>query len=309
MPSSQIRFLKNNQVDKKLWDECIEQSPAGLIYAKSVYLDCICPAWAALIDEAYDWVMPLTAGSKYGISYLYQPPFTQQLGVFQKHPSVNIPWKEILLMVEDHFKYWQYNFNYTTPSIFDKSFVVKPATNFILPLLQGYESIQQSYANDLVRNLTKSSKHQLFYSTNADPFLAIDRYQELYATRMPHVTATDYDRFKKLVSILQAEQKIVCRQVMNGQQELHAIALLLKDNKRLYNLMNSTTDAGRKTGANHFLMDAIIKEFAGQDLVFDFEGSDLEGVKAFYQNFGVTNQPYYMVTYNKLPWPIKLFKR
>lgn len=309
MHSSHIRFLKNNQVDKKLWDECIDQSPAGLIYANSVYLDCMCPDWSALTNEAYDWVMPLTSGSKYGITYLYQPPFTQQLGVFQKHESVNIPWHEILVMTGHKFRYWQYNFNYGTPAIFDASFDVKPATNFVLPLLQGYKSIHHSYSNDLIRNLTKSSKQQLSYSSNDNPLLAVEMYKALYGDRMPHVTVTDYSRFKKLVSILQEEQKIVCRQVLNGQQEIVAIALLLRDNKRLYNLMNSNTDAGRKPGANHFLMDAIIKEFAGQDLIFDFEGSDLEGVKAFYQNFGATNQPYYMVTYNKLPWPINLLKR
>ena len=309
MQSTQIRFLKNNQVDKKLWDECIDQSPTSLIYAKSVYLDCICPGWSALTNEAYDWVMPLTSGSKYGISYLYQPPFTQQLGVFKKHELVNIPWEQILLKAGGKFRYWQYNFNYGTPPIFDESFSVKPATNFVLPLLQGYDSIQPSYTNDLVRNLTKSSRQQLSYVTNADPSLAIEMYKALYGNRMPHVTATDYNRFKNLISILQAEQQIVCRQVLNDQNETQAIALLLRDQKRLYNLMNSNTDAGRKAGTNHFLMDAIIKEFAGQDLIFDFEGSDLEGVKAFYQNFGAINQPYYMVTYNKLPWPIKLFKR
>ncbi len=309
MHSPHIRFLKNNQVDKKMWDECIDQSPAGLIYAKSVYLDCMCPDWSALTNESCDWVMPLTSGSKYGISYLHQPPFTQQLGVFKKNESVNIPWHEILVMAGDKFRYWQYNFNYSTPDIFDASFDVKPATNFVLSLLQGYESIRHSYSNDLIRNLTKSGRQQLSYLPGASPSVAIDMYQALYGDRMPHVTGTDYSRFKKLVSVLHEEQKIVCRQVLNGQQEIVAIVLLLRDKKRLYNLMNSTTDAGRKPGANHFLMDAIIKEFAGQDLIFDFEGSNLEGVKAFYQNFGAINQPYYMVTYNKLPWPIKLFKR
>ena len=309
MQSTQIRFLKNNQVDKKRWDNCIDHCSHGLIYATTVYLDFMCPGWNALVHENYDWVMPLTSNSKFGISYLYQPPFTQQLGVFAKDESVNIPWQEILLIVGKKFKYWQYNFNFGTPLIFNEYFNVKPATNFILPLQQGYESIHQSYASDLLRNLDKSNRQPFSYVTNADPSQAITMYRKLYGARMPHVSQTDYSRFKMLVTQLQIEQKIECRKVVNDQHEILAMALLLKDNKRLYNLMNSTTGAGRKIGANHFLMDSIIKEFAGQNLIFDFEGSDLAGVKTFYQNFGAINQPFYMVTYNKLPWPIKLFKR
>lgn len=309
MHSTHIRFLKNNQVNKQRWDDCIDHCPNGLIYAKSFYLDCVCPGWNALVHEDYDWVMPLTSRSKFGISYLYQPPFTQQLGVFAKDESVNISWQEILTMTEIKFKYWQYNFNCDTPAIFNQSFTVKPATNFVLLLQQGYNSIKLSYANDLLRNLDKSTRQPLYYSSNADPVLAIDMYRKLYGDRMPHVTQVDYDRFKMLISHLQNQHKIVCRQVVNFQQEMLAIALLLKDKNRLYNLMNSTTEAGRKIAANHFLMDSIIREFAGQNLILDFEGSDLAGVKSFYQNFGATNQPFYMVTYNHLPWPINLLKR
>ncbi len=309
MHSTHIRFLKNNQVNKQRWDDCIDHCPNGLIYAKSIYLDCMCPGWNALIHEDYDWVMPLTSRSKFGISYLYQPPFTQQLGVFAKDKSVNIPWQEILKMIGKKFKYWQYNFNFGTPAIFDESFVVKPATNFVLHLKPGYDIIQLSYARDLFRNLEKSSRQRLHYSLATDPALAIEMYKGLYGDRMPHVTQTDYNRCKKLISLLQNEHKIVCRQVVNDQQEMLAIALLLQNKNRLYNLMNSTTEAGRKTAANHFLMDSIIREFAGQDLILDFEGSDLAGVKAFYQNFGAANQPFYMVTYNQLPWPINLLKR
>ena len=309
MHATHIRFLKNNQVDKQRWDECIERCPHGLIYSTSVYLDCMCPGWHAMVHEDYDWVMPLTSKTKFGISYLYQPPFTQQSGVFSKDPSVTIPWAEVLSLVAKKYKFWQYNFHYGTPDIFDESFNIKTATNFLLPLQQEYESIRQSYANDLLRNLEKSNKQQLIYASQHNTKLAIDTYITNYAERMPHVSKNDYSRFKTLVSILQKEGNVECRQVVNDRQELLAIALLLKDNRRLYNLMNSTTEKGRKIAANHFLMDAIIKEFEGQELILDFEGSDLPGVKTFYQNFGATNQPYYMVTYNHLPWPIKLLKR
>ncbi len=88
-----------------------------------------------------------------------------------------------------------------------------------------------------------------------------------------------------------------------------ATSLLLRDEKRLYNMMNTTTLAGRKKESNHFLLNAIIEEFSGQDLVFDFEGSDLPGVKSFYESFGPINQPYYKIKYNQLPSLVRLLKK
>ena len=74
-------------------------------------------------------------------------------------------------------------------------------------------------------------------------------------------------------------------------------------------LFPSTTDMGRKLSAMHMLLDNVFKEFAGTPLIFDFEGSDVLGIKAFYQSFDAVNEPYYHVHYNHLPIPFRWLKR
>jgi hypothetical protein len=73
--------------------------------------------------------------------------------------------------------------------------------------------------------------------------------------------------------------------------------------------MNSTTEAGRKMEANHFLLNSILQQFAGSNLIFDFEGSDIPGVKIFYEKFGAVNQRYYKMHFNQFPFPLNLLKR
>src|SRR5437868_14283744 len=53
-----------------------------MIYAYSFYLDTMAGYWDALILNDYEAVMPLTWKKKYGISYLYQPPFVAMSGIF-----------------------------------------------------------------------------------------------------------------------------------------------------------------------------------------------------------------------------------
>ena len=73
--------------------------------------------------------------------------------------------------------------------------------------------------------------------------------------------------------------------------------------------MNTTTSEGKLVSANHFLFDKIIEEFAGSGFILDFEGSDLHGVKSFYENFNPINEPYYYLKINKLPTLLKLLKK
>ena len=73
--------------------------------------------------------------------------------------------------------------------------------------------------------------------------------------------------------------------------------------------MPTTTPLGRKQYAMHFLLDNLFKEYAGTTRLFDFEGSDLAGVKKFYEQFGSINQPYLHWHFNHLPWWLRLIKK
>lgn len=304
-----IQFLQNNETDKRQWDECITASPNGLLYAKSFYLDIICPGWNALSGANYDWVLPVTHKKKWGISYLYQPPFTQQCGVFAKK-GVLVPYQQIIKWLQQHYKFWEVSWNYATDSsIFYSPVHINPAANFILDLKNNYESILLNYNNVLIKNLKRSKHCQHVYKITKDFDTCINLYKKHYGHRIPHVTLADYKKFSAICSYAANNKMLVCRQVVNDKGECFAAALLLTDGKRLYNIINVTTEAGRKRQANHFLLDSIIREFSGRDVLFDFEGSDLPGVKAFYENFGAVNQPFFRIKFNDLPWPVKLIKK
>lgn len=307
--SPAIQFLKNKEIDKVRWDECVKGAANGLIYARTFYLDNIAAEWSALAGENYEWVLPLTNKKKYGISYLYQPPFTQQLGFFSK-PGITVPYKEIINYLQKHYGFCEINWNYaTSPLLTILPLLIETASNFILDLSIGYENIAANYHTDLIKNLKRNKRFQHVYRATNDYNKSIQLYREYYGKRIPHVKESDYKNFSEICSYAIQNNMIICREAVNEQGTLMAAALLLFDGKRLYNLMNTTTEAGRRTEANHFLINAIVEEFSGKEIVLDFEGSDLPGVKSFYENFGAVNQPYFRLKYNHLAWPLKLFKK
>jgi hypothetical protein len=85
--------------------------------------------------------------------------------------------------------------------------------------------------------------------------------------------------------------KALIRKVTDGNEKLLALALLLKDERRIYNMMNVVMPDGGSKSANYFLVDELLREFAGSGLILDFEGS-----QKFYKGFGAVNEPYFLYT-------------
>ena len=85
-----IKYLEQHEIDKSAWDKCIEQSPNGLIYGYSFYLDHMADHWDGLVMNDYEAVFPLPWRKKYGIHYLYQPFLTAQLGLFGKEINASL---------------------------------------------------------------------------------------------------------------------------------------------------------------------------------------------------------------------------
>ncbi len=303
-----ILHLSHPQINKQRWDECIQQSNASLIYAHSFYLDNIAPGWNAIIANDYSWVLPLTHRRKLGFTYLYQPAFTQQLGVFAK-PGVLVPWTDILVCMQQQYSFCEVNWNFTTPAEALKEVITSTATNLIVDLSASFDVIASGFSKDLQRNVKRATRFGFAYEPTSDYATCIKLYHLHYGSRIPHVIEKDYKAFHRVCTHAAQNGMLYCRQAINEQGDVLAIALLLFDGKRLYNMMNTTTELGRKTEANHFLLESIIREFSGRNMLFDFEGSDLPGVKRFYEQFSQVNQPYYSLRYNALPRPLRWLKQ
>jgi len=300
----QLHIIPSQQIDSKKWNDRISKSSNGLIYAQSYYLDTMADHWHGLILDDYESVLPLPWRKKYGIRYLYTPAFMQQLGLIG---AQTIDADTLIQTVYSFASYGDYLFNFTNHSI-ENFLTCKNNNNYILDLSAGYDSINNQYKTNLLRNLNRAPSGNLQYSASENIHTAIDLHQQLQAKNIPHITVDDYDRFKKLVLLLQEQEQSIIRAVKNKTGDILSVALLLKDHRRIYNIINATTEEGKNTNANHFLMDQIIQEFAGLNLILDFEGSNIPGVKNFYEMFAAINQPYFHWHFNKLPWPLTLLK-
>lgn len=303
-----LQYIEYENIDQQKWDACIAGCINGNIYAQSYYLNAMAGRWDALVSGDYEIVMPVTYRKKYFIKYLYQPAFTQQLGIFFKTPPPGEVYHAFMSVLKKKFRYAGIMFNHLNlgmPGIETG----KICSNFIVDLRPAYPKIHAGYKSGFLKNLRRCEKFGFKYSEAADTKMVIDMYYKLYAERSSGAGKKDYVSFKKICDRLQTEGCVYGRKVLDSNGNLAAAVVLLQHGNRLYNFISCITKKGRDEEANYFLYDRLISEFSCKGWLLDLEGSDIKGIAHFYQSMGAVDEPYPFIRYNDLPLVIKLFKK
>lgn len=305
--NNEWQIIPAHAIDVHKWNACISQSNRPLIYAYTFYLNALCPQWIGLILNNYEAVMPVPIKKKWSITYCYLPVFIQQLGLFQKNHTT-YPVDAILQWVTSQFKYGDLYipFYQSLPNLPNCSVQVRD--NFILDLKNEYTSIAAGYSGDLKRNLSKANHHHLVYHNKVNVQTILNQFYQAYHRAM-HLQKANLNAFATLLLQKEMQLHFFARAVNDVKGNLIAGGIFLKDDYRIYNIVNFTNSTGRKHSANHFLLDQCIQEFAGTGMVFDFEGSSQKGIQAFYKNFHPTPEPYLHIHINQLPVPIRYLKQ
>ena len=302
MQDVQIQYRKRHEIDNDKWNLCIETAPNGLIYAYSFYLDGTADNWDALILNDYEAVMPLPWRKKIGFYYLYQPFFSAQLGVFGNNINANLV-ENFLKAIPSKFKLWELSLNHQ--NIFRlNSFRVFERVNFVLPLNHAYETLYTNYRESIKRNIKKSVQYGCHKKTDFD----IDDVIEL-SRQQKHIASDDeFQKFKNLYLLLKDKSASKTYGIFSDKNELIASCVFTFSHNRAYYILVGNHPNGRTLGASHALIDAFIKDHAGQNLTLDFEGSDIKNLAFFYSSFGAMEEKYAAIKVNALPWYVKWMK-
>jgi hypothetical protein len=308
----EIRYLTYQQINKTKWDACIDNADNGLIYASSFYLDAMAKNWDALVLNDYEAVMPLTWNKKYSIHYLYQPPFAACLGVFARRAHggkllTAETFNAFLKAIPAKFKYCDIYFN--PGNLFKlKDFELYERMNYVVSLNDSYENLYNAYRENVKRNIKKSEQFRLSINKNIAIADVIKLAREQFNS-FSSLAADDFNRFEKLFQLLYSKQKATTYGVYTKEGRLIASAAFFFSHKRAYYIMVGNHLDGKTLGASHALVDAFIKDNAGEDLLLDFEGSDVPSLAFFYNSFGAVEEKYSAIRLNKLPVYLKWMKK
>jgi hypothetical protein len=302
-----IHYLKHNEIDFTKWDDCVANADNELIYATSFFLNAVCQ-WDALILDDYAAVMPLPKRKKWSITYVYNPTYAGQLGVFGKSISSKLI-VDFINAIPLHFKYVQLHLNEFISLDKTRNILVKARTNYVLNVTANYQKLFSSFTKDARKNIRQAQKNELKVQTNIPVETVFGCYKKMYGKHLKGSVKKDFLQFATVCKNLIEAKKGFAIGVINSNSEIVSGSFWGIDNNRLYYLLGAPTPAGKKLGATYFMINHIIEKYAGSNLLLDFEGSDIPSVAAFYKQFVPQKKTYQLITINRLPRYLKWLKQ
>jgi len=302
-----IKYIQHENIDTEKWDRCINKSYNGMVYGYSWYLDVVCKEWDALVEDDYYRVFPLTKRKKAGIDYLFQPLFTQQLGVFSQGKLTEEITNHFLEAIPEKYRLIEINlnsFNKPVPNK-DNSNNFIENQNYELDLIRPYEEIKKSYSKNLQRNLKKAEKEGITFMKSIRPEDVISVFRNNRGKYIRKLNNEAYRMLKHLIYVLIYRGRGQVWGAYDSRNNMVAGAVFVKSANKWIFLFSGTSAEAREMGAMPYLIDRFIFHHSNTNSTFDFEGSNDPNLARFYSSFGAERCSYYHYNKNELPWMIK----
>lgn len=280
------------------WDRTIAASRAETLYPYSWYLDQVAEHWSALVMGNYRFLMPLVWKRKLGIPLIYQPFYTQQLGIFSEEVVDPLVASRFIDRIPSRFRWARINFNARNLVAEAPRRAVTDRTNYILPLKNSYDQIRAGYSTNAKRNLKKGDGLP-------PPFQNELTCRDLVAFKRKHDVMPRTE--KQYVWLTHLLENLVRRKAglilsAGRGQELNAAAFIAFSRRRAIYLLSVSSESGKEQRSMFRIVDTLIREHAGSELILDFEGSNIPSVARFFAGFGARPETYQSVGFRKFPF-------
>lgn len=275
----------------------IADCTAETIYPYSWYLDAVAENWSALVVDDYRYVMPVVWKKKAGMKYVYQPFYTQQLGVFSREYVDPELIREMLKVLYRKFRFAGMNFNVKNLVGEEKPFTVDDKSNYILSLTSDYETHYKSFAANTKRNIKKS----LEYPQELIKHLPVEELVKL--KRENDVMKRSGEDYSWLISLFETirQRKAGTIYAMHTEHEVTAAAFFAFSKSRAIYLLSASSPDGKERRGMFRIIDSFIRDNAGSGRILDFEGSNIPSVARFFGGFGAKPEIYQGVSFSRLP--------
>ena len=227
-----IKYFTYEEIDKSKWDECIANSFNGIIYAYSWYLDVVSDSWEALVENDYERVFPLTFRKKSGIHYLFQPFFTQQLGVFSRSKLSEDVIEEFISRIPAKYKFVEINLN-TFNKLDEQKHNLTYNITYELDLIPSYNIICRNYSDNTKRNIKQAVNVGLSIAKSIDIDQIINIFRQNKGTEIKTFKGNDYITLKKLVDLCIYKKTVKLWGVETKEKRICAGAVFVESNSKV----------------------------------------------------------------------------
>ena len=284
----------HSKIDKSRWDKLVDSDQKALVFNKSYYLDAVCDNWYLYHDDLYSCGIVVCTSTKLGVASIFPPFF---------HRSCDLVGDSSVFKVEDFESILLTNFKY---GIFQTSHLfpfkkIQPKKDLVFQELSE-DIVLSNQAKRKIKNVEKLYKVELKFNINPEDLIAL--IFEVLPAKVGFFKTKPSHSIKKLIhqaglmGDLYSIGGFIDGNLVGG-------LFVLKYKGRMIYLKGACKNEFLNEGMMYYLMNALIVEAKKENLVFDFGGSNIEGVKYFNTKFGSKDIIYNMYQWNNSPFWFK----
>lgn len=302
---SNIRLVKREEIDDKLWNGCVHFAINAMPYGYTWFLDNICETWDGLVMGEYRAVMPLVYEKSLGISYLYHPYLARQLGLFSLRMPDRRMFEAFLKAIPPEYKDVQINFSNFGP-LSHEGFDFKEQEHYLLDLVDIYPELEQAYSDELKEAL-KAKQEGYFIKTSTKPEAVVGLFEKHMSRQGAAIRSTDFHSLHRI--IYKAQFYSVGQTVGLYKNDLLVASLFYIYSRHSILIYLAASTASEPNGIA-MLVDHLILTHAGSKKVLDF-GQFLDELaqQQLPEMFGARSFSYWEMTQKKVPWYLKYIRR
>lgn len=273
----------------------------SLPYALFEYLDISCRGnFGGLVYGDYEAILPVPFSGQ----SIVQPFISQQLGVFSNTAIDPLPFYDQLAKLSNHIAIKIHNSPDFNPG---NKYHKNSRTNFLLPLNKSYVDIFKNYSKTL-RKRIRRQKDEVILVENVPLPQVINLYRSQLESKVK-IGAARYAQAQTLFDYCLDQGLAKTFGIRNTENEWLAAGVFLVHERRLINVFAASSELGLAKHGMALLLDGIIEKYAGADWLFDFEGSDIPGVKSFFQSFSPIEQAYLAISLDRRSYFAKVMDK
>ena len=281
-----IKRVSRKKLDVDKYTECLNKSVNYRIYAEIFYLDALVGNnWDCYVYGDYEAIMPLPYTKKLGIKFITQPIYCQQLGVFHQDDFS----KEIFQLFEKKLHrnlVRAYVFNEENTNMFKPKGELK--INQILDISQSFEIIFEQTLKDRKKDFRRNNivDFTVIQETDIKKFIQIQKSNHSFTKKLEMMYFQNFLTNKSILNhLMQFSLK-------TNEEEILCSTLLLRAKNRIILLSSARNKNIETKGSFAFLIFKIIENFANEQYIFDFEGSNIKGIQEFNNSFNAEMRHY-----------------
>ncbi len=286
-----VARVARSAIDDDRWNGRVMSDPVPLPYGLTWWLDAATDGrWEGLIVDDYRAVLPLPKMRRYGIFPAYlRPPFTQQLGPFGELAPGDL--KDLLQAVPFGLQVALPLHHEVPQAELPKGYRVRRRVNYVLDLEPPFAVLAKNFPKTLQALLRQRSYDK---TETIDP----EEHARLVEDLLGHRKGINP---RNLAALQRIMREVMDRQLGDCYQlredgRLLASGFFPRMSGRTINLSAVSTPLGRREKGMSRLLALLFARDSGQPgSSFDFEGSELPGVRQYFAKFGGTDEGYYLV--------------